>query len=130
MVAIHIHDLLTMIFGDIFSVYAKLSTRVNNIEVEIVLHYQSKCKMALVTSSITLGAANDTSRPKFSFENLTATSGNSPYKPAEDTWSFEARKPNYQKINKVIGNVENIQSGYAGLFNEIANNLEGKKVMR
>ena len=32
-----------------------------------------------------------------------------------------------KKIDEVIGNVENIQSGYAGLFNEIANNLEGKK---
>ena len=127
--AIHIHDLLTMVFGEIFSVYAKLSTRVNNIEVEdcAALSIQMQ-NGSLVTSSITLGAANDTSRLKFSFENLTATSGNSPYKPAEDTWTFEARKPNEQKkIDEVIGNVENIQSGYAGLFSEIANNLEGKK---
>jgi len=127
--AIHIHDLLTMIFGDVSSVYAKLSTRVNNIEVEdcAALSIQMQ-NGSLVTSSITLGSANDTSRLKFSFEKLTVTSGKSPYKPAEDTWTFESRQPNEQKkIDEIIGNVKNIQSGYVGLFNEIANNLEGKK---
>ena len=32
--SIHIHDLISMIFGSVSSVFAKLTTRVNDIEVE------------------------------------------------------------------------------------------------
>ena len=48
---------------------------------------------ALVTSSITLGAATNTSRMRFCFEGFTAESGLLPYAPAEAPWSFVARAP-------------------------------------
>ena len=83
----------------------------------------------LVTSSITLGAANDTSRLRFCFEGLTAESGASPdkpYSPADDEWYFLPRFPITQiQIDEVLSKVEKPQSWYAGMFDEIANKLNG-----
>ena len=44
--SIHIHDLVSMILGPVSNVFAKLTTRVNNIEVEIVLPFLLKWKTA------------------------------------------------------------------------------------
>ena len=86
--SIHIHDLVSMILGPVSNVFAKLTTRVNDIEVEDCAALSIEMENGtLVTSSITLGAANDTSRLKFCFEGLTAESGASPdkpYNPADD----------------------------------------------
>jgi len=102
--AIHIHDWLSFILGPVASVYAALTTRVNDIEVDdcAALSIRMECG-ALVTSSVTLGAATDTSRLRFCFERLTAESGTAPYAPAEDEWTFAARAPLEQEsINQVL----------------------------
>ena len=84
---------------------------------------------ALVTSSITLGAAEDVSRIKICFSNLTAESAGSPdkpYNPADDEWKFLARDPVTQnQIDEVLSNVQLTKSWYAGMFVEIAKNLDG-----
>jgi len=130
--AIHIHDLISMILGPVSSVYAKLTTRVNNIEVEDCAALSIEMKNgSLVTSSITLGAANDTSRLRFCFEGVTVESGaspNKPYQPAEDEWKFLARHPNTQEqIDNLLNNIKPPPSWYAGLFEQIANKLDGIK---
>lgn len=127
--AIHIHDLIQMIFGEVSSVYAKLATRVNNIEVEDCASLSIEmANGALVTSSVTLGAAKDTSRLKLCYENLSVESGLSPYKPAEDKWTFLARDQNLQKeIDNIIEDTIAPHSSYVGLFEQIANKLDGKK---
>ena len=129
--SIHIHDLVSMVLGSVSNVFAKLTTRVNDIEVEDCAALSIEMKNgALVTSSITLGAANDTSRLRFCFNGLTVESGASPdkpYNPAEDEWRFLARKPVTQnQINEVLYKVNRTKSWYAGMFDEIANKLEGK----
>ena len=129
--SIHIHDLISMIFGSVSNVFAKLTTRVNNIEVEDCAALTIEMENgSLVTSSITLGAANDTSRLRFCFDGLTVESGASPdkpYNPAEDEWKFLARLPVTQnQVNKVISKVNKPKSWYAGMFDEIANKLDGK----
>ena len=90
--AIHAHDMLRWIAGDIAEVFARTATRINAIEVEdcaaIVLRMASG---ALVTSSVTLGAVNDMSRLRFVFGNLTAESGLEPYAPGNDPWSYTPR---------------------------------------
>ena len=128
--AIHIHDLLCMILGPVSNLFAKLTTRVNNIEVEDCAALTIEMKNgSLVTSSITLGAANDTSRLRFCFEGLTAESKGSPdkpYNPADDEWKFTPRGPISQNdINYVVSKVKKPSSWYAGLFEEIANKLDG-----
>ena len=130
--SIHIHDLVSMILGPVSNVFAKLTTRVNDIEVEdcAALSIQME-NGSLVTSSITLGAANDTSRLKFCFEGLTVESGASPkkpYNPADDEWRFLAREPITQnQINEVLSKIKPPKSWYAGMFDEIANKLDGNK---
>ena len=128
--SIHIHDLLSMIFGPVSNVFAKLKTRVNDIEVEDCAALSIEMESgALVTSSITLGAANDTSRLRFCFEGLTAESSASPekpYNPADDEWKFIARTPITQnQINQLLSKVKGNKSWYAGMFDEIANKLDG-----
>ena len=85
---------------------------------------------SLVTSSITLGAANDTSRLRLCFNGLTVESAASPdkaYNPADDEWKFLARKPVTQnQVDEVLSKVNKPKSWYSGMFNEIANKLDGK----
>jgi predicted dehydrogenase len=128
--AIHIHDLISMIFGPVSNVFAKLTTRVNNIEVEDCAALSIEMDNgALVTSSITLGAAEDVSRIKICFNNLTIQSGGSPdkpYNPADDEWKFLAREPVTQnQVDEILSKVELTRSWYAGMFDEIAKKLDG-----
>jgi predicted dehydrogenase len=126
--AIHIHDLLTMVLGPVASLQAELATRVNDIEVEdcaaIAIRMRSG---ALVTSSITLGAANDTSRLRFVFAGLTAQSGSNPYAPAQDAWTFTARAPVDQaQIDAVLADVPEARGGFAGFLEAVADALDGR----
>ena len=130
--SIHIHDLLNMIFGPVSNVFAKLTTSVNDIEVEDCAALSIEMENgAVVTSSITLGAANNTSRLRFCFEGLTAESGASPekpYNPADDEWKFLARTPVTQnQINQLLSKVKQPKSWYAGMFDQIANKLDSSK---
>ncbi len=128
--SIHIHDLVSMILGPVSNVFAKLTTRVNDIEVEDCASLSIEMEDGtLVTSSITLGAANDTSRLKFCFDGLTVESGASPdkpYNPADDEWVFLPRAPITQsQIDEVLSKVEIPKSWYAGMFDEVAKKLDG-----
>lgn len=70
--AIHNHDILTHIAGKVARVSAFTTTRVNDIETEDCASINfDMASGALVTSSITLGAANNQTRIKFVFEKLT-----------------------------------------------------------
>ncbi len=91
--AIHPHDLLTFTLGPVRRVFAKVATRVNAVETEdcaaICLEMASG---ALVTSSVTLGAAEEMTKLRFCFADLTAENpGVPPYRPAEGEWRFIAR---------------------------------------
>ncbi len=125
--AIHIHDWLDYVFGPIDSVFANLGTRVNDIETEDCAALSIRMKSgALVTSSITLGAATDTSRLRFCFEGLTAESGTAPYTPAQDNWTFTAREPFLQsEVDAVLEGLATPPAGYVGLFDAIADALDG-----
>lgn len=116
--AIHIHDLVVRVLGPVRAVSARLATRVNPIEVEdcaaIVL--EMACG-ALVTSSVTLGGADDRSRLRFCFADLTAESGLVPYNPATGPWVFQARAPATQAtIDAVIATYQPHAEGFARQF--------------
>lgn len=126
--AIHNHDLLTHVLGPIASLSASCATRVNDIETEdcaaVMFEMESG---ALATSSVTLGAANDTSRLRFCFEGLTATSGTAPYAPASDRWEFLARAPAQQQaIDDVLAAVTPSASGFTGFFEALHDALNGQ----
>ena len=126
--AIHIHDWVCDVLGPVGSVHAELATRVNDIETEDCAALAMRMENgALVTSSITLGAAQDTSRMRFVFEHLTAESGRLPYAPAQDQWSFAARDPGDQAaVDAIVSAVSDGEAGFAGLFAEIAKALDGQ----
>ena len=126
--AIHAHDLLCHILGPIDEVFAMADTRVNTIETEDCAALSFRMKSgALATSSVTLGAAEDTSRLRFCFEGFTAESGTLPYRPAEDTWRFIARAPTTQdQIDAVLATVADGENGFAGFVEAIADAMEGR----
>jgi len=130
--AIHIHDLVTAFFGPVTEVTAILDTRVNAIETEDCAAISMRTMSGgLVTSSITLGGADDRSRLRLVFDGLSAESGRNPYAPGEDDWTFTARNPEEQpSIDAALGEMEaeiaRMPSGYVGQFAAIADSLEGR----
>lgn len=125
--AIHIHDLLPWLIGPVAQVFADTATRVNDIEVEDCAALSIRMRDgALITSSVTLGAADDTSRLRLCFEGFTAESDHAPYSLAEKAWRFTARAPTEQaKIDAVLAGVKDAQSGFAGMFEALADALDG-----
>ncbi|WP_421853352.1 Gfo/Idh/MocA family protein [Oricola sp.] len=126
--AIHSHDLLARAFGPVKSVSAMLTTRINPIETEdcaaIAFAMQNG---ALATSSITLGAADDTSRLRLVYEHVTVESGRLPYAPGEDQWTFTARNPDRQTDIDAVANVAPAKrEGFAGYLEAVADALDGK----
>lgn len=126
--AIHGHDLLCRYFGPVAAVQAELATRVNPIETEdcaaILMSFRNG---ALATSSVTLGAAGNTTRLRLVFEDLTATSGSTPYAPAEAAWTFTARDPARQpEIDAVLAGLPAARSGFAGFFAALAEAIGGR----
>lgn len=126
--AIHIHDFLPAFLGPVARVHAELATRVNEIEVEdcaaLAIRMDSG---AVLTSSVTLGAAQDTTRMRLMFAGFTVESGLSPYAPAATPWTFTARAPATQtEIDAVLAGVKVSETGFAGFFAALSDALEGR----
>ena len=126
--AIHAHDLLTFTLGPVRRVFAKVATRVNAIETEdcaaVCLEMQSG---ALVTSSVTLGAAEELSKFRFCFADMTAeNAGVPPYRPAEGDWRFVARGTRRQEeIDAALAGFTPHQESFAGLIEALHPALAG-----
>lgn len=126
--AIHAHDMLTFTLGPVRRVFAKVATRVNPIETEdcaaICFEMASG---ALVTSSVTLGAAEELSKFRFCFANLTAESpGVPPYRPAEGDWRFVPRGSRQQaEIDAALAGFAPRQESFAGLLEALHPALDG-----
>lgn len=126
--AIHIHDLLTALLGPADRVYAEAATRVNDIEVEDCAALSTRMVSgAVITSSVTLGAADNTSRLRLMFEGFTVESDHMPYAPAAGAWHFTARAPTRQaQIDEVLRSVTEPPRGFEGLLAAVADTLEGQ----
>jgi predicted dehydrogenase len=125
--AIHAHDMLTCTLGPVRRVFAKAATRVNAIETEdcaaVCLEMASG---ALVTSSVTLGAAEELSKFRFCFVDLTAESpGVPPYQPAEGEWRFTPR--GNLDVGTALRDFRPSQEGFAGLVEALYPALEGSR---
>jgi predicted dehydrogenase len=96
--AIHAHDILTYVHGDIVQVYAATSTLVNSIETEdtaaLSVHMANGSVAAL---SVTLGSRKQISRLRFCFKNLVAESTLEPSEMTRDPWAFVAGDPDQQR---------------------------------
>ena len=126
--AIHVHDLLSFVLGPVAEVVAMADTRVNDIETEdcAALAFRM-ANGALATSSVTLGASDDTTRLRFCFEGFTAESGSAPYAPAEDNWCFRARpRVDQSQVEEIISAVQPEHAGYTGFLAAVANAIDGR----
>jgi predicted dehydrogenase len=125
--AIHAHDLLTQAFGPVAEVSAMLATRANPIETEDCAAIAFAMKNgATATSSITLGAADDTSRLRLIFDDMTVESARLPYTPGEADWTFLARAPERQgDVDAVVASVRCEHEGFAGFCAAVADALDG-----
>ena len=126
--AIHIHDLLTSTLGPVSRVFADVATRVNAIETEDCAALSLRMASgALITSSVTLGAAGNSSRLRLMFDGVTVESDHAPYAPAAKPWRFTARAPHAQdEIDEVLANIPEVTPGFAGFFKAIADTLDGR----
>ena len=125
--AIHSHDLLCYVLGPVARLSAAVATRVNPIETEDCAAIQfTMANGALATSSITLGAASDTTRLRFCFAGFTAESGTAPYKPAEDRWRFLARDPERQdEVDGIVASTSSAKPGFVGFFSALREAIDG-----
>ena len=93
--ALHAHDMLAYVNGPVKTVFAHLATRVNPIEVEDCAAISIGMENGSVaTLSVTLGAAEELSRLRFMFSDLTVESRSTePYRPGKDPWHFQGKTP-------------------------------------
>lgn len=116
--AIHAHDLLTYLMGDIASVFARTATRINAIEVEdcavASLQMQSG---ALASLSVTLGSAKEISRLRLCFEHVTFESSLAPYAPGDDPWQIIPTSPEAEtRIAAALADWSHVPSRFEGLM--------------
>ena len=92
--AIHSHDILTYLMGNVASVFARTATRVNPIEVEdcAVANLEMESG-ALAALAVTLGSAKEISRLRLCFEHVTFESSLAPYSPGDDPWQIVPTSP-------------------------------------
>jgi predicted dehydrogenase len=116
--AIHAHDMLTHLVGDVRAVSAMTTVRVNAIETEDTAG--ALFEMAdgsLAVSSATLGSADEISRIRICCENVTMVSSLSPYTPNRDPWTFIPKAPKDQAyIEKALAGAPKGLEGYTEQF--------------
>jgi len=96
--AIHAHDMLSCVHGDIAELFAFGATRVNPIEVEDTMALSLRlANGSLATLSMTLGSREEISRLRFCFKRLTAESSLAPYAPGRDPWRFVTGDAGHQQ---------------------------------
>ena len=122
------HDLLTDVLGPVARVFARTAVRVNDIETEDCAAISLEmANGALVTHSITLGAADEVSRIRLCFADMTAENeGHTPYDPGVEPWQFVPRgdqaKP---RVEATLADFVAGPTGFTALFTEIAAALAG-----
>lgn len=116
--AIHAHDSLCWLLGPIKSVFARIATRVNDIETEDCAALSLEmANGALVTLSATLGSATEISRLRLCFEHFTAESSLTPYRPGEEPWTVIPRgEANKAAIERSLAAFQPGPESYAGQF--------------
>jgi predicted dehydrogenase len=90
--AIHPHDLFVYLMGSIRSLFGRTATRVNPIEVEDCISASVELESgALGSFTASLGSADEITRLRLAFENVTFESDHSPYQPGTKPWNIIPR---------------------------------------
>lgn len=90
--AIHPHDLFVYLMGPIRSLFGRTTTRVNPIEVEDCISASVELESgALGSFTASLGSADEITRLRLVFENVTFESDHAPYQPGTAPWTILPR---------------------------------------
>ena len=116
--AIHALDMVLYILGPVKSVFGRMGTRVNPIEVEdCVAISLEMADGSLGTISVTLGSVAEISRHRFTFRNVTAESNTEPYTNSREPWTFSFNEEQQQtRITEAMSEFKPLPEGYAGQF--------------
>lgn len=116
--AIHAHDMLCHVHGDIAEVFAYGATLVNPIEVEDTAALALRlANGSLATLSMTLGSRQQISRLRFCFSDLTAESSLDPYAPGRDPWCFTATSEGRQaEVDALLAALPAQEEGFVRQF--------------
>jgi predicted dehydrogenase len=116
--AIHAHDMLCHVHGDIAEVFAFGATLVNPIEVEDTAALALRmANGSLATLSMTLGSRQQISRLRFCFNELTAESCLEPYAPGRDPWRFTAASEGRQaEVDALLAALPVQEEGFVRQF--------------
>lgn len=116
--AIHAHDLMTLLMGPVASVFARIATRVNPIEVEDCAAASLVLRSgALASLAATLGSHREISRLRLCFEHVTFESSLAPYAPGADPWEMVPASPEVeQRIAEALADYQPLRPRYDGQF--------------
>ena len=116
--AVHIHDLLTFIAGPIEQITAMDATRVNDVATEDCAVGIARTRDgALLTMNVTTGAAVESSRLVWCFENVQIESALDPYHPAGKPWDFHWRNEQARRAGEpVLANIPTSRDAFTGQF--------------
>jgi predicted dehydrogenase len=126
--AVHAIDMLTYIAGPPTKVFARVTTRVNEIEVEDCAAISLElADGSLATITATLGSDQEITRHRFHFANLSAESGTSAYESSADPWDIH---PDDEGVGVAIAEMidawEPRAEGWWGQFERFGDWLDGR----
>lgn len=124
--AIHAHDTLMYVLGPARNVFARTRTLVNPIETEDTVSVSLEMADASFANlAVTTGSAEQISRHRFCFENLSAESNTEPYFSSADPWQFKGGTPEIDKqIEGFLANFKLLPEYFAGQFYRFYQALE------
>jgi predicted dehydrogenase len=101
--AIHPHDIFVYLMGPIRSLFGRTATRVNKIEVEDCISASIELESgALGSFTATLGSADEITRVRLAFENLTIESDHAAYNPGAAPWKILPRNVETENAIKAL----------------------------
>ena len=126
--AIHAVDMVLYILGPAKSIFGRVSTRVNQIEVEDCVAMSIEMgDGSLGTISVTLGSVAEISRHRFTFRNVTAESNTEPYANSREPWAFALNAAgNEKQIKDALEQFKPGPERYAGQFERFYRALRDK----
>jgi predicted dehydrogenase len=126
--AIHAHDAICYVLGPVKSIFARTATLVNPIETEdCVAASLQMADGSLCSLSVTTGSAQQISRLRFCFSNLSAESNLEPYNHTADPWIFTGDSPEVtQRIEAALSRYEALPLRFAGQFYHLHQALNDK----
>ncbi len=126
--AIHPHDLFTYLMGPIKSLFGRVTTRVNAIEVEDCISASVEMASgALASFTATLGSVDEITRIRIAFENVTFESDQAPYNPGAALWKIlPANDAAKEKIDALLKDWKDVPSRFQTQMARFHDYLEGK----